>query len=1155
MSPAGPGVEREPSTYNRSVAACPTCGEDNPERAKFCLACGAGLGTAPARIADQRKVVTVLFCDLVGFTAASEEADPEDIRARIDPYFDRLTAALQAYGGTIEKFIGDAVQGVFGAPVAHEDDPERAVRAALRILDEIADLNAVDPALNLTVRIGVNTGEALIRPGSHDESRGIVIGDVANIASRLQTVAPEGGIVVSESTYRATERVFDYEVLDPATVKGRADPIPIWRAVAARARLGTDITRASAGPLVGRDAEVRLLREAFERTVRDRSVGLVTIVGEPGMGKSRLVAELGSFIDSLPDRVRWRQGRCLPYGEGITFWALGEIVKAEAGILETDPPAVAGAKLDAVVADDDPDAPWLRQRLRPLVGLEAPQAKREENFTAWQRFLVSLAASDPVVLVFEDLHWADDALLAFIDRVVDDTSASPMLLVATARPELFDRSPDWAAGSRDSSRVDLARLSETDTARLIGSLLEQAVLPPVVAEAIVSRSAGNPLYAREFVRLLKDRKILTATGSTWTLDPRAEIPVPMEVQGLIAARLDMLDPYAKAMILDAAVIGTVFWSGAVAAMGDRDPGAVDEALHALARSELILPARRSSMEGQSEYAFAHALIRDVCYGEIPRASRADRHALAGAWIERTSGERVVDHAEILAAHYATALDLARAARGIDTDQLEAKAVRYLILAGDRAMGIDVEAAARRYAQALRLTADGHAERPRVLARTAEALRQRGRFSEAAVAYDEAIEGFRVQGDVRELGVAIGRRWNLLVRLGAPRDPRLEAEAVAALEPLGPTPELAQAITERAGQCFVANEYREAIAFADRAISLATELGLPEPARALGFRGAARAWLGDAGGLEAMRRALDVASEQGLGREVALLYNNIHVALWPIEGVRRYLEVAREGGAFAERRGIEEFAFSFASSIIVALAEYGSYHEASSLARDLVPRLEAADDVWELVQVRAAEIRVMTRQGDLAEAKWRADWALEKARESAHASTLAQVLPAAAALRLAVGETADALAILAEFERIPDARTEPNHAANLPDAVRTALIAGDPDLAGRLVEGVDPIYPLHEHALTTARALLREREGKHEEAAVLFADAAQRWQRFETPWERAQALMGQGRCLMVDGRIAEATEAIRDARRIFARLGGEPAVIAADALLGQAAAIA
>jgi len=1138
------------------VAACPTCGEDNPERAKFCLSCGAALGAVSARIADQRKVVTVLFCDLVGFTAASEAADPEDIRARIDPYFDRLTSALQAYGGTIEKFVGDAVQGVFGAPVAHEDDPERAVRAALRILDEIADLNALDPSLELTVRIGVNTGEALIRPGSHLESRGIVIGDVANIASRLQTVAPEGAIIVSESTYRATERVFDYEGLGLATIKGRAEPIPIWRAVAARARLGTDITRTPTGPMVGRTTEVRLLRDAFERTVRDRSVGLVTIVGEPGMGKSRLVAELGSFLDSVPDRVRWRQGRCLPYGQGITFWALGEIVKAETGILETDPPAVAGAKLDAAVLDDDPDAPWLRQRLRPLVGLDAPPAEREENFTAWQRFLVSLAATEPAVLVFEDLHWADDALLGFIERIVDDTTARPILIVATARPELFDRVPDWAAGpGAAASRITLSPLSEGDTTRLIGSLLEQAVLPADVSGTIVSRSAGNPLYAREFVRLLKDRRILTATGSTWTLDPRADIPVPMEVQGLITARLDMLDPDAKAMLQDAAVIGTVFWSGAVAAMGDRDPITVDEGLHALARSELILPARRSSMEGQTEYAFAHALIRDVCYGEIPRASRANRHVLAGAWIERTSGERVVDHAEILAAHYATALDLARAARGIETEQLEAKSVRYLTLAGDRAMGIDVEAAARRYAQALRLTVDGHVERPRVLARTAEALRQRGRFAEAAAAYDEAIEGFRAQGDVRALGVTIGRRWNLLVRLGAPRDQQLEAEAVAALEPLGPTPELAQAITERAGQCFVANEYQEAIAFADRAIALATELGLAEPARALGFRGAARAWLGDAGGLEAMRHALDAAADQGLGREMALLYNNIHVALWPIEGVRRYLEVAREGGAFAERRGIEEFAFSFASSTVVALTEYGSYHEAMAMARDLAPRLEAADDLWELVQVRAAEIRVMTRQGELAEAAWRADRAVEYARESAHASTLAQVLPAAAALRLAVGDTADALAILAEVERIPHARTEPNHAANLPDAVRTALIAGASDLAGRLVEGVDPIYPLHEHALTTARALLREHAGSHAEAAVLFADAAQRWQRFETPWEQAQALMGLGRCLMVGGRIAEATDVIRDARRTFVRLGGEPAVLAADALLEQAAAIA
>ncbi len=403
-----------------------------------------------------------------------------------------------------------------------------------------------------------------------------------------------------------------------------------------------------------------------------------------------------------------------------------------------------------------------------------------------------------------------------------------------------------------------------------------------------------------------------------------------------------------------------------------------------------------------------------------------------------SGERVEDHADILAAHYTTALDLARAAHGQDTSELEDKALRYLVLAGDRAMGIDVEAAERHYARALLLTEKGHPDRPRVLARTGEALRLRGRFPEAALAYEEAIEGLRAQGDVRAMGIAMGHHRMVRLRLGDPRSKEVGAQAVAALEPLGPSAELAQALTELAGQCFQLSEFREAIVFADRAIALAKELGLPEQARALGFRGAALAWLGDADGVQVMRRALDVAAEQGRSRDVALLYNNIDVALWPIEGSVAWLEAAREGAAFAEQRGFEDLALTFASSTVLALIDLGSYEEAMALAADLVPRLEAANDVWELVQVRSAQVRVITRLGNQAEGTRLADWVVEKARDSAHAPLLAQAFPAAAALRLAVGETAGALALLDELERTLYVRTESNHAANLPSAVRTAL---------------------------------------------------------------------------------------------------------------------
>ena len=1117
-----------------------------------------GSGRIHAPVGDARKVVTVLFCDLVGFTAASEDADPEDVRARIDPYFDRLAAALRSYGGTVEKYIGDAVQGVFGAPVTHEDDPERAVRAALRILDEIADLNRADPDLALVVRIGVHTGEGLIREGPHDVARGIVTGDVANTASRLQTVAPEGGIVVSESTYLATERVFGYQAMDPVVVKGKSQPIPIWRVIGSRARLGTDITRAHDGPMVGRDRERGVLRDLFDQTVRDRSLRLVTIVGEPGMGKSRIVAELAADLDALPDPVRWRQGRCLPYGDGITFWALGEIVKAEAGILETDPPDVAGARIDAIVPDEDPDAPWLRQRLRPLIGLDAPGAGRDENFAAWRRFLASMAERIPAVVVFEDLHWADIALLAFIERLSTSAVGVPLLIIATTRPELFDRWPTWASGVGDASRIDLAPLSEGDTARLIGNLLGQAVLPTDVQATLLSRSSGNPLFAGEFVRLLRDRRILALQGSTWTLDPTADIPVPSEVHGLIAARLDTLDPADKALVQDAAVIGQVFWSGAVADMAGLGPDVVERALRDLSHTELIRPAERSSMEGQTEYAFAHALIRDVCYAQIPRAVRAERHRAAAAWIERVSGERVVDNAEILASHYTTALELTRATRGGDTADLEAKALRNLAMAGDRAFAIDVEVAERHFARAVQLTPPGHQDRPRVLVRYAEALRQRGRFPDAVSAYEEAIEGFRAQGDVRAMGAAMGRFWIVLLRTGDPRAPQVAADAVAALEPMGrhgPTPELVQALTELAGERFVSNDYDASIAYADRAIALSGVLELPEPARPLGFRGASMAFQGDADGLRVMRHARTVAADQGLGREVALLYNNLSVAIWPIEGVRAWLGDAEEGLDFAERRGIAEFTNSFAATAVQALVDLGSYDQAMALAEDLVPRLELAEDVWELVQLRSGLVRVHTRRGTLAEAATPAAWIVEKARDSGRAPLLAQALPVAAVLRLAGGDAGGARAILAEFERTRHVRTESNLAANLPAAVRTAIDAGDPDLAGRLAAIVEPIYPLHVHALTTARALLREHEGSHAEAADLFADAATRWASFGMPWERAEALCGQARCLGAMGRPADAAARFQEARGIFAELGAGPAVAVVDDLLDQAAALA
>ncbi len=601
-------------------------------------------------------MVSVLFCDLVGFTAASESADPEEVQARVAPYHRRVRERIEAFGGTVEKFIGDAVMAVFGAPVAHEDDPERAVRAGLAVLDALAELNEADPGLSLSVRVGVNTGEAVVALDARPESgEGMVTGDVVNTAARIQAQAPVDGVAVGAGTHQATERVFDFEPLEPISAKGKSGPVPVWRAVAPRARFGSDVIRSMSTPLVGRDVDLGLLRGTFDKVVGERAVQLVTVVGEPGVGKSRLVAELFAYVDGLRRVVRWRQGRCLPYGEGITFWALGEIVKAHVGVLESDPPEEAQAKLERALPNGG-DAPWLRARLLPLLGIDPGiAATRDESFTAWRRFLESTADDRPAVLVFEDIHWADEALLAFLEHLADWAQGVPLLVVCTARPELYERHPSWGAGLRNAVTVSLSPLSDADTSRLVSALLEQTVLPAETQQLLLERAGGNPLYAEEFVRMLRDRELVDPQGR---LRADGEIAFPESLQALIAARLDTMPPDRKSLLQDAAVIGKVFWSGAVAAMGDRDPPEVEQALHELARKELVRPFRQSSMAGEQELGFWHALVRDVAYGQIPRAERATKHVRAVEWLEHKAGERVEDFAEVLAFHTGEAISLA-----------------------------------------------------------------------------------------------------------------------------------------------------------------------------------------------------------------------------------------------------------------------------------------------------------------------------------------------------------------------------------------------------------------------------------------------------------------------------------------------------------------
>jgi class 3 adenylate cyclase/tetratricopeptide (TPR) repeat protein len=1115
-----------------------------PGEFPFCPFCGAPLTQQlSAPIQEERKIVTVLFCDLVGFTAASQAADPEDVRSRTRPYHALLRHEIELYGGTVEKFIGDAVMAVFGAPVAHEDDAERAVRAGLRVLEAIEELNAEDATLALQVRVGINTGEAVVALGARpEEGEGIVTGDVVNTASRLQGAAPVNGVAVSEATFRATERIFEFAELDSVTVKGKSEPLALYRPLAARARFGTDVTRTHSTPLVGRELEKPLLIGTFERSAQQRSCQLVTIVGEPGVGKSRLCAELFAHIEERPGLTRWRQGRCLSYGEGIAFWALGEIVKAECGILETDLPKEVEAKLEQALPADDPDFAWLKARLLPLVRAGGEPASQEESFAAWRRVLEDWAEERETVLIFEDLHWADEAMLAFLEHLADWAQGVPLLVLCSARPELYERYPSWATGLRNATTINLAPLTDKETAQLISTLLERTVLPAETQQALLERAGGNPLYAEEFARLLSDRGELGGV-----------VEVPDSVQALIAARLDTLSPKRKSLLQDAAVMGKVFWAGAVIEMGERDPREVEIALHELARKELVRPSRTSSMEGEAEYGFWHLLVRDVCYAQIPRAARAARHRAAAEWIEAKAGERAADLADVLAHHYVQALELTRAARQTgEKDELEARAIRYLALSGGRALALDVQSAEASLARALELAPTGHPERAFLLERWAQAALQQGRLQEAKEALEEALAVYRDREESVAAGRVLTALSTVLWRQGDPREEVAVEEAVALLEAQAPGPELVSAYAELAGTRMLGGAYPEGAAAAQRALELAAELGLAEQARALGFLGSSRSFFGDRQGLDDMRRALELAVEQGEGRTAAVLHNNLAEAMWLYEGPQAAIAYSREGIDFCERRGIAEFAVAIAALNTRFRAESGQATQALAEAAPIAERLQAAGDIW-FIEARAVQLYVLAERGAFEE-RPDADELVVRARESGAPELIAHAFTAAAALLLVEGRRNEAHSLLAELAQVPKIRSTFVYPSELPRLLRIAFAIGALELVPRLVDGVEPTTPLADHALCAYRAQLEQAAGEHAQAAATYAEAAERWREFGNVPERAYALLGQGRCLAALGK-PEAEKPLREARELFASMGYKPPLAETEALLDETEAAA
>jgi class 3 adenylate cyclase/predicted ATPase len=744
----------------RLAVVCAACGAANAASAKFCGECGSGLAevaaasaiTPPAprlpetQPAAELKLVSILFGDLVGFTSSSEKRDPEAVRDTLTRYFETATIIVERYGGTVEKFIGDAVMAVWGTPIAHEDDAERAVRAALDLVGAVEGLGAEVGLQGLQARAAVLTGEAAVTLGARNQ--GLVAGDLVNTASRLQGLAAPGTVLVGEATMRAAEGGVAFEPAGEHMVKGRETPVVAYRALRVVGKVrGVGRSESMEAPFVGRDVELRLVRDLYHATAREGRTRLVSVIGQAGIGKSRLLWEFSKYTDGLAETIRWHQGRSPAYGEGVTFWALSEMIRQRAGIAEGEDAEATRTKLAATIAEFVPELEerrWLEPALRQLLGVhEGRSPDRDELFAAWRTFFERIAAHDPTVLVFEDLHWADSGLLDFIEHLLEWSRNFPIYIVSLARPELLERRPTWGAGQRSFTSISLEPLPDEAMRELLAGLVPG--LPEATMRSILARAAGVPLYAVETVRmLLQDGRLELADGVYRPTGTLTDIAVPDSLQALISARLDALDPTDRSLLQDAAVLGQTFVPAALAAVSGEDPVGLEARLRALVRRELLVLDTDPRSPERGQFGFNQGLIREVAYGMLAKRDRRTRHIAAARYFEALGDEEL---AGVLARHY---LDAYRASpEGPEADAVAAQARLALRAAADRAVQLGSNDQATAYlTQALDVAADDR-ERAELHERIGMAAAAAGHEALAMGEWREAIDRYR------RLGARIG----------------------------------------------------------------------------------------------------------------------------------------------------------------------------------------------------------------------------------------------------------------------------------------------------------------------------------------------------------------------------------------------------------------
>jgi class 3 adenylate cyclase/tetratricopeptide (TPR) repeat protein len=1119
---------------SRLGTTCTSCGAPLSPSAKFCGVCGtrhsAGIETpsrlVPARAlapVAERRLVSVLFADLVGFTTLAEGRDAEDTRELLSRYFDLAKDVVARYGGAIEKFIGDAVMAVWGAPTAHEDDAERAVRAALELVDAV---RALGPTIQ--ARAGVLTGEAAVTLGATDQ--GMVAGDLVNTASRLQSVALPGTVLVGDATHRAASKAIAFEEAGEQALKGKTAPVLAWRAVRVIAQVGgRNRTEALEAPFVGRDDELRLLKDLFHATTRERRARLVSVIGPAGIGKTRLAWEFGKYRDGLVDTVWFHDGRSPAYGEGISFWALGEMVRRRAGLLETDDEATTRAKIAATLAEHVPDPDerrWIGPALLALLGFESGFGS-EQLFAAWRAFFERMATSAPVVMVFEDFHYADTGLIDFVDHLLEWSRSLPIYILTLARPELLERRPNWGAGKRNFVSVYLEALPAQAMQDLLAGLVPG--LPETAARAIVARADGIPLYAVETVRMLLSEGKLTLEGGVYRpTGDLTDLAVPETLTALIASRLDSLPADDRALVSDAAVLGQSFTLAGLASVSGVDAEDLASRLRSLVRREVLKLETDPRSPEQGQYSFVQALIREVAYNALAKRDRKNRHLAAARFFEGFETDEVAGG---LAGHYLAAYR--NSPEGAEAGAAGAQARIALTAAAQRAIALgSYDQAVTFLEQALTVTTDA-AETANLLEHAGEAASAAGRHEAAEGHLQRAIAARRELDDRPAIAGATAALGRAL--LGAGRSP----EAIALLEPAAN--EFADLASDPAGIAlggqlarayFLLDNNRRAIEVADRVLEAAEHADLAAiVADTLVTRGTALAILGRLiEGLGAIAAGHDLAEARGLGATVLRALNN-----------RAFAEAARDPRAALET-----------SKAGLALAR----------------RLGARGSVPGFVQ-NIGEFSLRT--GDWASALVELEATLDEEFEP---SDRAILLGAASALRALrgepVGDRLDEIQLLVGESGDPQVRANASIAAAFAafgtgdvDEARTAWLR-----AGSLALGVLPIAlaraaraalwadqgaaarddltaldrsgfhgPAVEPDRRTIRAGIAALEGRTADALPLYREVLRAWRDLGLAWD--EALCGLDMAVLLDPTDPEVRAAADSAREILTRLGAKP----------------